>query len=134
MQSVGITYSIDIAPPQVRHFHVLILAHQAATIPNRASWPRARPEALSKGVTTRIYSKFSAISSFFHEPQTLSIFNSTKADKMAFRTLLTLATLGLAAAETTVVNLFIFDADPQSLAGSVVASVRDIQTSLYRTY
>lgn len=53
---------------------------------------------------------------------------------MAFRTLLTLATLGLAAAETTVVNLFIFDADPQSLAGSVVASVRDIQTILYRTY
>lgn len=43
---------------------------------------------------------------------------------MGFKTLLTLATLGLAAAQTSVVSLFIFDADPQSLVGSVVAAVR----------
>lgn len=43
---------------------------------------------------------------------------------MALKSWLTLATLGLAAAQTSVVSLFIFDADPQSLVGSVVAAVR----------
>lgn len=43
---------------------------------------------------------------------------------MGFKTLLTLATLGLATAQNSVVSLFIFDADPQSLVGSVVAAVR----------
>lgn len=42
---------------------------------------------------------------------------------MGFKTFFTLATLGLAAAESSVVSLFIFGADSQSLVGSVVASV-----------
>ncbi|KAJ6108681.1 GPI anchored protein [Penicillium sp. IBT 18751x] len=41
---------------------------------------------------------------------------------MGFKTFFTLATLGLAAAESSVVSLFIFGADSQSLFGSVVAS------------
>ncbi|KAJ5666380.1 calcium-translocating P-type ATPase PMCA-type [Penicillium maclennaniae] len=41
---------------------------------------------------------------------------------MGFKTFITLATLGLAAAESSVVSLFIFGADSQSLFGSVVAS------------
>lgn len=42
---------------------------------------------------------------------------------MGFKTLLNLATLGLVAAEASVVSLFIFHADPQSLVGSAVATV-----------
>lgn len=46
---------------------------------------------------------------------------------MGFRTLLTLAMLGVAAAETSVVSLYIFDAEPtHSLVASVVAEVRKI--------
>ncbi|KAJ5369679.1 uncharacterized protein N7496_005771 [Penicillium cataractarum] len=41
---------------------------------------------------------------------------------MGFKTLLNLATLGLVAAETSVVSLFIFHANPQSLVGSAVAT------------
>lgn len=58
---------------------------------------------------------------------------------MGFKTFFTLATLGLAAAETSVVSLFIFGADSQSLVGSVVAAVhmdqddmRDIYWQWYR--
>ncbi|CAL5873066.1 uncharacterized protein PFLUO_LOCUS7335 [Penicillium psychrofluorescens] len=47
---------------------------------------------------------------------------------MNWQTLLTFTTLGLAAAESSVVSLFIFDADPQSLVGSVVASNSDTTT------
>ncbi|KAJ5611335.1 hypothetical protein N7510_008054 [Penicillium lagena] len=48
--------------------------------------------------------------------------------KMNLQSLLTFTTLGLAAAESSVVSLFIFDADPQSLVGSVVASHSDTTT------
>ncbi|KAJ5668714.1 hypothetical protein N7462_009784 [Penicillium macrosclerotiorum] len=41
---------------------------------------------------------------------------------MALKTFLTLATLGLVAAESSVVSLFLFDADPQDLVGSVMAA------------
>ncbi|KAJ5811291.1 hypothetical protein N7474_007592 [Penicillium riverlandense] len=47
---------------------------------------------------------------------------------MNLQTLLTFTTLGLAAAESSVVSLFIFDADPQALVGSVVASKSDTTT------
>lgn len=42
---------------------------------------------------------------------------------MGMRVLLTLATLGLVVAETSVVSLFLIDADPQTIVGSVVAEV-----------
>ncbi|GLI81580.1 hypothetical protein PoHVEF18_009965 [Penicillium ochrochloron] len=47
---------------------------------------------------------------------------------MGFKTLLTLTTLGLATAQNSVVSLFIFDADPQSLVGSVVAATAGTTT------
>jgi hypothetical protein len=42
---------------------------------------------------------------------------------MSLRTFVTLATLGLATAQTSVVSLFIFDTDPQPLVGSIIAEV-----------
>lgn len=46
---------------------------------------------------------------------------------MGFNTFLTLATLGLAAAESSVVSLFMFDVNPenpQTLVGSIMGAVR----------
>lgn len=53
---------------------------------------------------------------------------------MGFKTFFTLATLGLAAAETSVVSLFIFGADSQSLVGSVVAAVHMDQDDMRDIY
>lgn len=89
------------------------------------------PKALQK-TSDRRFIPPSPQSQFLSSPQVYahSYLKFTRIDKMGFRTLLTLATIGLAAAETTVVNLFIFDADPQSLVGSVLASVCTLPMTL----
>ena len=45
---------------------------------------------------------------------------------MAFNRFFLLASLGLAAAQTSTVSLFFFDTDPQALVGSIVGEVRTL--------
>lgn len=51
---------------------------------------------------------------------------------LAFRILLALSTLAIAAAQTSVVSLFLLDA-PEPLSGSVVATVSSLSKDKYRT-